>query len=139
MADGRGGSRQGVPGKPYNNRADLNQKPRIPQTMSATGQYGEAAQLNRATQAVPLQPPPGPPQQQPQMAPRTRPMPTPIDAPSARPNEPVTAGAPVGMGPGPEALNLPDQRAQTLTQLLASLDPDSTVASLLAYAQSGRT
>jgi hypothetical protein len=28
----------------------------------------------------------------------------PLDAPTARPNEPVTAGAPVGPGPGPEAV-----------------------------------
>jgi hypothetical protein len=29
---------------------------------------------------------------------------TPLDAPTARPSEPLTAGAPVGAGPGPEAL-----------------------------------
>ena len=32
---------------------------------------------------------------------------TPLTAPTQRPNEPVTAGAPAGAGPGPEALNLP--------------------------------
>jgi hypothetical protein len=32
---------------------------------------------------------------------------TPISAPTTRPNEPVTAGAAAGMGPGPEALTLP--------------------------------
>jgi hypothetical protein len=34
---------------------------------------------------------------------------TPLDllAPTTRPNEPVTAGAAMGAGPGPEALNLP--------------------------------
>lgn len=31
---------------------------------------------------------------------------TPLDAPTERPDEPVTAGAPSGPGPGPEALGL---------------------------------
>jgi hypothetical protein len=31
---------------------------------------------------------------------------TPLDAPTARPDEPVTAGAPVGPGVGPEAIGL---------------------------------
>ena len=31
---------------------------------------------------------------------------TPLYAPSERPNEPITAGAPIGMGPGPEVLGI---------------------------------
>ena len=39
--------------------------------------------------------------------------PLPLTAPTTRPNEPVTAGAAVGAGPGNEALNLPmGQQAQ---------------------------
>ena len=41
------------------------------------------------------------------------PEPLPLTAPTTRPNEPVTAGAAVGAGPGNEALNLPmGQQAQ---------------------------
>lgn len=44
-------------------------------------------------------------------APRmTMPEPMPLNAPTARPNEPVTAGAALGAGPGMEALNLPQSR-----------------------------
>lgn len=40
-------------------------------------------------------------------------MPTPFGAPSERPDEPVTAGAPVGPGPGPEALGADDATARS--------------------------
>jgi hypothetical protein len=52
---------------------------------------------------------------------------TPLSAPTQRPNEPVTAGAPMGAGPGPEALGIQlGQAVQTgisaknLVQSLAS-------------------
>lgn len=53
----------------------------------------------------------------------------PLGAPSARPNEPVTAGAPMGAGPGLESLGLsnPDEQvrqqdAQQLAQYLPVLE-----------------
>lgn len=56
-----------------------------------TGQtYGTRAMQERAQDVVP-----------------TGPAPTdvvPLGAPSQRPNEPITAGLPMGAGPGPEAL-----------------------------------
>lgn len=36
---------------------------------------------------------------------------TPLDAPTGRPNEPVTAGNPLGPGPGPEVLSVQDEDA----------------------------
>jgi len=42
---------------------------------------------------------------------------TPLSAPTTQPNVPVTAGAASGAGPGTEALNLPDQRAEDLQRL----------------------
>jgi len=52
---------------------------------------------------------------------------TPLSAPTQRPAEPVTAGAPMGAGPGPEAIGIqPGQAVQTgisaknLVQSLAS-------------------
>jgi hypothetical protein len=57
-------------------------------------------------------------------------------APSSRPDEPVTAGAPVGPGPGPEALNtapgVPSAAAGTgaMTALLQRLSPTDTTGIL---------
>lgn len=36
---------------------------------------------------------------------------TPLDAPTERPDEPVTAGAPSGPGPGPEALGMTSRKS----------------------------
>ena len=47
---------------------------------------------------------------------------TPLFAPSSRPNEPVTHGAPVGAGAGPEAL-----------MMNQSVDTDSDKARMLSY------
>jgi hypothetical protein len=57
---------------------------------------------------------------------------TPLSAPTQRPNEPVTAGSPLGAGPGPEALGINPsqtmqggQSAKNLVQTLAS-HPDAS-------------
>jgi len=57
---------------------------------------------------------------------------TPLTAPTQRPNEPVTAGSPLGAGPGPEALGIHPsqvmqggQSAKSLVQTLAS-HPDAS-------------
>lgn len=66
---------------------------------------------------------------------------TALDAPTARPNEPVTAGAPFGPGPGPEALSMrsPGQPAggaisQAIARAAAN-DPTGELAKLLMVAQ----
>lgn len=81
-----GGPRVGAPGATYSNRTDLNQQP----IRTATGQpYGVAGQQRAAQQAAPL----------PQKAPP--PNFADLHGPTARPEEPVTAGAALGAGPGP--------------------------------------
>src|SRR5690348_16853868 len=68
----------------YPGRTDL----AIPKV--APGQpYGQAAQQQAALHAVPAAP---------------TPQAIPLTAPTQLPNEPVTAGAPIGAGPGPEVL-----------------------------------
>ena len=49
---------------------------------------------------------------------------TPFGAPSERPDEPITAGAPFGAGPGPEALGLPSRNdeAKALLKYLPMLE-----------------
>jgi hypothetical protein len=46
---------------------------------------------------------------------------TPFNAPTQQPATPVTAGAAAGPGPGPEALNLPNQPSQDMQRLMAYL------------------
>lgn len=55
----------------------------------------------------------------------TLPSVTPIGAPTERPDEPTTAGAPVGDGPGPEALGMgdPSPEMATLKKYLPLLEP----------------
>jgi hypothetical protein len=111
----RGGRRSGTPGALYPNRSDLRQPIQV-----ASGQtYGMRAEQVAAQRAIPLAgatpvPPPAagsPPDAgtragQVSAAP-PGPLPgqlVPLDAPSQRPDEPVTAGLPVGPGGGPELL-----------------------------------
>lgn len=120
---GRGGSRQGTPGTAYSNRTDL-QAHKVPQTVAPSPQYGTAVAQQRAMQAMPVAAPPGLPAPSPSgPAPTPQPV-VPLDAPSMRPDEHVMAGAPVGPGPGPEALGQFGPAANPLTSavgLLSSL------------------
>lgn len=82
----RGGRRAGRPGANYTNRTDLQQAPRA----ADTGTYGEAADLVRSQQVVPL------PEQPPIAAGDPSLL---LSRPTERPDEPVTAGVPLGPGP----------------------------------------
>jgi hypothetical protein len=91
----------------YPNRSDL----RNPATRQVrfTGQtYGQGVQQARSQQAVPPGTSPATVQGQ-QMAARQRPVPgaRPLNRPTERPNEPLTAGAPFGPGPGPLEMSAP--------------------------------
>ena len=62
-----------------------------------------------------------------------------IDAPTARPAEPITAGAPVGQGPGPEVLTPPTSMGDELDLLRAiyRLHPDEDIRELIEDAEDG--
>lgn len=91
--------------------------------------YGDASQFKSLEQAAPMagsSPTPAPPAAQ---QPRQPIDVTPFNAPSNRPNEPVTAGSPLGPGPGLESLGLIPredqvrmQDAQQLAQYLPVLE-----------------
>lgn len=66
-------------------------------------QYGEAKTFRELQQGAPLAQAQTPAAPSPQGPKRT---PIPFNAPTARPDEPVTAGNPLGAGPGPEAMGL---------------------------------
>jgi len=84
-----GGTRVGKPGATYSNRSDLNTGDRT---------YGD--NVNKATVAASTPNTQVPPEAMVRPGQLTS-----LDAPSQRPNEPITAGLPMGAGPGPEALS----------------------------------
>ena len=124
----QGGMRQGTPGQQYPNRTDMAAQPNLPARV-ATGQtYGKAQQQLQAQRTVPMAPPPtligpgagpppapapGPAAGGPNLPPAPFPpqmMPGgagPLERMTERPDEPVTAGAALGPGPGPEAMQGP--------------------------------
>ena len=95
----RGGARKGSPTRTYANRVDLrdplNQKT-LPVAAPPSRSYGEKASMEASQRQLPMGGPAD--------LPRVRPEPPGLHDPSQRPEEPVTSGAPVGPGPGPEAL-----------------------------------
>jgi hypothetical protein len=145
----RGGRRNGAPGQAYGNRSDLNAgaKP-VPVSAVPGQQYGAAKAQMDAQRAVPMQGTPMP------ATPGQPGTPDPLLAqanpvyagdhgdptrPTERPNEPVTAGLPVGAGPGPEVLT-PSTPPDPLLKGLAilnragqTLPPE--VAALARYVQ----
>lgn len=98
MPRGKGGSREGTKGVNYPNRSDL-RGPKMPSQVAPSTQYGRGVAQERAIAAMPMGAPPPPPAAEPRTA-------TPLDAPTARPDEHVMSGAPVGPGPGPEVLGI---------------------------------
>lgn len=78
----------------------------LPITTASNQQYGQRLAQQRAQEAVPMG-------QSPTTVPspvRERPQPAPTGsfvAPTARPSEPITAGAPFGPGMGPVAAGIP--------------------------------
>jgi len=84
----------------YANRTDLQNPTKKMAVTAATGQtYGEAGAQRAAQQAVPMGTP-----QAPVIAPGSLGN---LDRPTERPMEPVTAGNPLGAGPGADALVSP--------------------------------
>lgn len=109
----RGGRRKGKPGAAYAQRTDLQGSAQAIQ--AAPGQaYGMAQQAREAQAVLPVAGtavPPQPTASAPLSAGPQRPVPEPgglgFLGATARPGEPVTAGAPVGPGGGVELLGTP--------------------------------
>ena len=108
----RGGARTGTPGKTYGNRSDLTQPIRAVNNEP----YGQKQALLAAQKAIPLPSEQGAAAPSPSQAtmpvgtaaapgPPVLPGQNDFTRPTDRPAEPVTAGLPIGPGPGPEALS----------------------------------
>lgn len=114
----RGGKRQGTQGRAYSNRTDL------------TSNYGPNG--NAATGGMEA-----PREQTPLMGPAIGAEQIPnLSDPSMRPNEPVTAGLPVGPGAGPEALGpMPPPPTDPVRQVILAMmqvAPNPDLARVLA-------
>lgn len=102
-------------------RTDMNVS-KQPVRYISGGQYGEGREVLAQQQAAPMA---GKAQPAASMTPSAvRSMMekvVPLSAPTQRPDEPITAGMPFGMGPGPEALQLPMPTAPRLSSVLEEL------------------
>ena len=156
----RGGSRAGAPGSAYPNRSDLNANRSLPVRTVPGQTYGAAEQQQNAQRLVPMGAPPlglplaggGPGAPGGGAAPAGGAPPsflqpgslTPLDAPSQRPDEPVTHGASLGAGPGPESLpqGAPAMGGGLMTALLSraatATGSQALQALATAAAQQGR-
>lgn len=101
--------------------------------------YGENSQFQALQQGASLSATPGPQgQAQPMQGGNPQGLPpnpaagqvTPLSAPTGRPNEPVTAGASMGAGPGPEALG--NQPAQTASQDMGKISQSLPLFEMMA-------
>ena len=121
--ENRGGARTGTPGKAYGNRTDL------------MSNYGPNAQNTAATGGTPAPslntgvetPPQGPTglDNLPSQRPEDTPM---LSDPTNRPDEPITAGLPVGPGPGPQTPQTvsPSNNLTLMKQYLPDLEEAAT-------------
>lgn len=100
------------------------------------GQYGEGKQLQELQKSAPMAA-----SQQPRMASSAGAMPAnmppivPLTAMTQRPDEPITAGLPIGPGPGPEILGTqtrPASLSETLSQIVQH-DTTGEVVELYNY------
>lgn len=142
----RGGRRGGTQGAKYPNRSDLRTGP-LPMSAPQGLPYGDRQKLIAAQRAVPMGPAPTPgvATPAPTQAPAPVPGANPLIAPTNRPSEPITAGLPMGPGPGPEAITGVGQagmNASNVANLLTSMaqipGAGSELGNLAQYAQSGK-
>lgn len=112
MADGRGGYRRPNNPAPVSGPGAMSSRtdggPGQPVRVAPGGEYGSRQEMEEIQSSAPMAE---------QSAPASAPRPTPINAPTARPDEPITAGAPVGPGVGPEAAGILSDHEMTNEQL----------------------
>lgn len=144
----RGGTRVGTPGQSYGNRTDLNAQHSLPVAAAPHQTYGAVQAQMEAQRQVPMAAPPSPaaaPQAAPGAGspPAQPPIPPgahgPLERPTERPTEPVTAGAPLGPGPGPEAIpggpsNPQNTNLSTMLAQIARATGSQAVAALAQHA-----
>jgi hypothetical protein len=136
MAEGHGGMRRPSNPAPVSGPGALSQRTDGQGARyMAGGEYGEGQEMMDLQTSAPMSKAPAAPRPRTgrqvvseEMAP-----PTPLFAPTERPDEPITAGAPFGPGPGPTARTPMSSLAGTLEKLLP-YDDDGSIRRLYATA-----
>jgi hypothetical protein len=136
MAEGHGGMRRPSNPAPVSGPGALkNRTDGQGAKYIAGGEYGEGQEMMDLQTSAPMSKAPAAPRPRTgrqvvseEMAP-----PTPLFAPTERPDEPITAGAPFGPGPGPTARTPMSSLAGTLEKLLP-YDDDGSIRRLYATA-----
>ncbi|MFF6988365.1 hypothetical protein [Streptomyces sp. NPDC010273] len=121
----RGGYRQPANPAPVSGPGALSQRTdggpaKQPVRVPSGGAYGDRQNLQQLQQAAPVGASPGGDVGSPQPADVGANV-IGFDQPTQQPDTPVTAGAPAGAGPGPEALGLPNQVDEDLRRLVLYL------------------
>lgn len=120
----RGGYRQPANPAPVSGPGALSKRtdggPSQPIRTPSGGAYGERKELDQLQQAAPLSASPGGDVGAPEVVDPTAGL-VGFGEPTQMPDEPVTAGAEVGAGPGLEALGLPSQPDEDMKRLVAYL------------------
>lgn len=117
----------------YGIRTDLNMpQAKVARAVAKNQTYGKATEQINSQRAVPMGRSPN--EVQARAQPTSSQSITPLGAPSERPNEPITAGAPFGAGPGPQAAGIPMYNSSMAVveevKLFAQLDQNSDLADL---------
>ena len=136
MAEGHGGMRRPSNPAPVSGPGALSRRTDGQGARyMAGGEYGEGQEMMDLQTSAPMAQAPATPRPRTgrqvvseEMAP-----PTPLFAPTERPDEPITAGAPFGPGPGPTARTPMSSLAGTLEKLLP-YDDDGSIRRLYATA-----
>lgn len=141
MADNRGGPRQAAIGTHTPNRRDM-QVPGAgisPSNLPKGQTYGNRVRQARSLAVTPAAggqsaSPTGSSNSPRQVLLAPGDVPS-LGDPTANPNEPVTAGLPIGPGPGPEALNIPivDSPELGIAHALFLEYPNSDIRRLIAF------
>jgi hypothetical protein len=137
MAEGHGGMRRPSNPAPVSGPGSLSRRTDGQGARYiAGGEYGEGQEMMDLQTSAPMA-------KSPEVKPRRRaaappamqmgPAPTPLFAPTERPDEPITAGAPFGPGPGPAVQTPMSSLAGTLEKLLP-YDEDGSIRRLYATA-----
>lgn len=121
----RGGYRQPANPAPVSGPGALSQRTdggpaKQPVRVPSGGAYGDRQNLQQLQQSAPVAASPGGDVGTPQPADVGANV-IGFDQPTQQPDTPVTAGAPSGAGPGPEALGLPNQVDEDLRRLVLYL------------------
>lgn len=141
MAEGQGGYRQPSNPAPVSGPGALSQRTDGQGAKyMAGGQYGEGQEMMDLQTSAPMSKAP----EQPRMRqPRSGRQvveegmrPTPLFAPTERPDEPITAGAPFGPGPGPVVRPRPVGKLASTLERLAASDDSGALAAFYRMAQS---